>query len=101
LEILIDTKRKNGLRIHPLQIFESMDSLSRFIAAQPEMSRPLSITEGLKFARQAYYDGDSSSYGLPNSFDIAFLASYLNTKPEPGKAQSSFSRLVSSFMDST
>jgi uncharacterized protein len=101
LEIIIDTKRKNGLRIKPLETFSKIDSLSQFIAAQPEMARPLSIVEGMKFARQAYYDGDSSNYGLPNSFDISFLAQYLGTRNEDSSVkQSNFARIVNSFMDS-
>jgi predicted RND superfamily exporter protein len=101
LEILIDTKRKNGLRSKPLETFAKIDSLSQFIASQPEMAKPISIVEGMKFARQAYYDGDSSNYGLPNSFDISFLAQYLGTRNEDSTAkQSNFSRIVNSFMDS-
>ena len=76
LEIVIDTKQKNGLRKNPLQTFGQIDSLSQYIASLPETGKPLSIVEGLKFAKQAYYDGDSSNYALPNSFDISFLSSY-------------------------
>lgn len=101
LEILVDTKRRNGMRINPLQTFERMDSLSQYIAAQPEMARPLSVVEGLKFAKQAYYDGDSSNYGLPNNSDIVFLAGYLNAKTDPASKGNSFTRLVSSFMDTS
>lgn len=102
LEIVVDTKRKNGLRSNPLKTFEKIDQLSAFIDSQPVMNRPLSVVEGLKFARQAYYDGDSANYGLPNSFDIAFLAQYLNTKPnENAGADNTFNKLVLSFMDST
>ena len=101
LEIMVDTKRKNGLRINPLQTFGKIDSLSVYITQLPETARPLSIVEGLKFARQAYYDGDSANYGVPNSFDIAFLAGYLNTKSDAGAAQNNFTRLIASFMDSS
>ena len=102
LEIIVDTKRKNGLRINPLQIFSKIDSFSSFVAAQPDMAKPLSIVEGMKFARQAYYDGDSTSYGLPNSFDISFLAQYLGTKGEDSSGkESNFSRIIRSFMDSS
>lgn len=99
LEIVVDTKQKNGLRKNPLKTFEHIDSLSAFIAQQPEMARPLSVVEGLKFARQAYYDGDSTNYGLPNSFDIAFLAAYLNAKPDSAGTPNNFSRVLTSFMD--
>lgn len=102
LEIVVDTKRKNGLRANMLQTFSKIDSLSGFIAAQPEMARPLSIVEGLKFARQAYYEGDSLQYGLPTSFDIGFLAQYLSSKSDDSTSkQNNFNRVVRSFMDST
>lgn len=101
LEIIVDTKRKNGLRINPLQIFGKIDSLSSYIQQQPDMAKPLSIVEGMKFARQAYYDGDSTNYGLPNSFDISFLAQYLGAKGEDSAGkQSNFTRIIRSFMDS-
>ncbi len=102
LEIVVDTKRKNGLRANMLQTFAKIDSLSGYIAAQPEMARPLSIVEGLKFARQAYYEGDSVQYGLPTSFDIGFLAQYLSSKGDDSTGkQNNFTRVVRSFMDST
>jgi len=77
LEIVVDTRRKNGLRAGMLQTLTLIDSFSRYIASQPDMARPLSMVEGLKFVRQAYYDGDSTNYALPNSFDLPFLAGYL------------------------
>lgn len=100
LEIVVDTKRKNGLRSNPLKTFAKIDSLSAFIASHDEMTRPLSIVEGMKFARQAYYDGDSSNYGLPNSFDIAFLAQYLGSRGGD-TTQNNFTKLVRSFMDTS
>jgi uncharacterized protein len=101
LEIVVDTKQKNGLRKNSLQLFERIDSFSQYITSLPEMTRPLSIVEGLKFARQAYYDGDSSNYGLPNAFDISFLSAYLNTKNNGTASANNLSRLLNSFMDSS
>ncbi|WP_290711283.1 efflux RND transporter permease subunit, partial [Flavihumibacter sp. CACIAM 22H1] len=98
LEIVVDTKIKNGLRRQPLQLFERIDSLTSYISSLPEMARPLSVVEGMKFARQAYYDGDSSNYGLPNSFDISFLAGYLSIKGSDSK-NDQMGQLVRSFMD--
>jgi uncharacterized protein len=102
LEIIVDTKQRNGLRRNMLQTFERIDSLSKYIASNPQMARPLSIVEGMKFARQAYYDGDSSNYGLPNSIDLAFLAQYLGSGPAGGggdSSQNAISRIIRSFMD--
>lgn len=102
LEIVVDTKQKQGLRRNPVQTFARIDSLSQFIAAQPEMARPLSIVEGLKFARQAYYNGDSSAYKVPNESDILFLSQYLSTRGSTDSSgkQNNFNRVVASFMDS-
>jgi predicted RND superfamily exporter protein len=96
----VDTKRKNGLRNNPLQTFEKIDSFSNYLAAQPSMGKPLSVVEGLKFARQAYYDGDSANYGLPNAFDISFLLPYLSRGSDSSEKKSNFSKLLASFMDS-
>jgi hypothetical protein len=100
---VIDTRQKNGLRKKPLATFEKIDSLSAYIGSLPETGKPLSVVEGLKFARQAYYDGDSANYGVPNAFDISFLSSYLSVKADSGagKANSNFTKLLNSFMDST
>ena len=101
LEIVIDTKQKNGLRKNPLQLFTQIDSLSQYISANPNMARPLSIAEGIKFAKQAYYEGDTANYSLPNSFDIGFLAGYLNLRgSSAGGEKNQLTKLVSSFMDS-
>ncbi|HLX90229.1 MAG TPA: MMPL family transporter [Puia sp.] len=102
LEIVIDTKRKNGLRSNYLQTLQAIDSLSQYIAANPNMAKPLSIVEGLKFARQAYYEGDSSSYALPNQFDASVIAPLLSFKKDSSKStKNNLTQLLRSFIDST
>jgi predicted RND superfamily exporter protein len=101
LEIVVDTKRKNGLRINQLQTFEKIDSLSTYLANYPFIGKPLSVVEGLKFARQAYFDGDSSSFAMPNQYDIILLAPYLTTKSkDSSNKKNNLLRLVNSFIDS-
>ncbi len=97
LEIVIDTKRKNGAVSLP--VLQKMDELSGFLKQFPEVGHSLSIAEGIKFARQAYYNGDSSSYAVPNVFDAAFIQPYLRSKG--GDKNSMFNKLISAFMDST
>jgi hypothetical protein len=99
LEIVIDTKKKNGLRKNLLGTLEKIDVLSQYIASQPEMARPLSIVEGMKFAKQAYYDGDTASYSVPGSFDLAFLSQYLTAKGDG--SGNNLNRVIRSFMDSS
>jgi predicted RND superfamily exporter protein len=97
LEILVDTKHKMG--VSRLSTLEKIDKFTKDISTHPELSRPLSIVSGIKFARQAFYLGDSSDFALPNQFDIAFLAPYLQMKG--AGSSSNFSKLISSFMDSS
>ncbi|RFS22457.1 RND transporter [Chitinophaga silvatica] len=101
LEISVDTKKKNG--VINLTTLNKLDELTQFIAAQPDFGRPLSVVEGIKFAKQAYYNGDSSNYAVPNQFDLGFLAPYLRMKgaANAGGEASTFTKLVSSYMDST
>jgi predicted RND superfamily exporter protein len=100
LEILVDTKKKHGVDRNFKNIAK-IDSLSQYLNAIPGIARPLSIVEGLKFAKQAFFEGDSNNYSVPSSFDLPALAEYLNFKNDPAVAKSSFAKLVSSFMDSS
>jgi predicted RND superfamily exporter protein len=96
LEIIVDTKKKYGVSRN-LGNLQKIDSLSRFIASIPVIGKPLSITEGLKFSKQAFFEGDSTKYSMPSEFDLPALQEYL--KPDTGTKKNSLSRLVASFMD--
>ncbi|MEO6637308.1 MAG: MMPL family transporter [Ginsengibacter sp.] len=99
LDIVVDTKKRYGLTgARALPVLEKMDSLSAYITAQKEMSRPLSIAEGIKFVKQGFYEGDSSNYALPNSFDAAFVGEYLKPSKDSGETNG-LSRLLTSFID--
>jgi uncharacterized protein len=102
LEIIVDTKQKNGLRKNALFTFKNIDSLSQYITAQPEMARPLSIVEGMKFAKQAFFEGDSMSYGVPDEYIMPALNEYFNFKKDTSTGtKNSFSKLIASFIDSS
>jgi len=100
LEILVDTKKKYGVSRNFGNLIK-IDSLSQYIQAMPDIARPLSITEGLKFAKQAFFEGDSNNYSMPAEYDLPALAQYLSFKGDSSGAKNSFSKLVASFMDST
>jgi predicted RND superfamily exporter protein len=100
LEILVDTKKKYGVSRN-LANLQKIDSLSQYLASMKDIARPLSITEGLKFAKQAFFEGDSNNYSIPAEFDLPALAQYLNMRNDSGTNNNSFARLVSSFMDSS
>ena len=99
LEIVVDTKKKNGLT-RSTKAMQKIDDLSAYIASDTNTSRPLSFVEGLKFAKQAYYDGDTASYSVPYEGDMAFLGTYLKSKKE-NTHKTSLNKMMNSFMDST
>lgn len=99
LEIIVDTKRKKGIfRIKPIK---KIDEFSAYIANNPATAKPLSFVEGLKFAKQAFYDGDSLSYTVPYESDLLFMAPYLENKGDTSTQKKGLAKLISSFMDST
>ena len=100
LEIVVDTKKKYGVSRN-LKNLERIDSLSQFLVTMPGIAKPLSIVEGLKFAKQAFFDGDKTSYSMPSSYDLPALSQYLNFKGDSGNANNSFAKLVTTFMDSS
>lgn len=99
LEILINTHHPNGAL--SLDLMNRIDAFSHYIASQPDFARPMSYVEGIKFARQAYYGGDSLSYALPNQFDLVFLAPYLQLGQSTAPSGNGFERLLHAFVDSS
>lgn len=100
LEILVDTKKKNGL-VRTTKPIGKIEEFSQYVGDNPETARPLSFVEGLKFAKQAYFDGDSMSYAIPYEGDLAFMAPYLRAKTDSAAPRSGFTQLINSFMDSS
>ncbi len=102
LEIVVDTKKRNGLTgMRALMVYEKVDSLAMYIAAQKEMNRPLSIAEGLKFAKQGFYENDSTQYLMPNTFDGSFVGEYLRPAKNDSTKNNNFTKMLNSFMDSS
>jgi uncharacterized protein len=99
LEIVVDTKKRRG--VVNLNNLERIDSLSEFLVSMPDIARPVSITDGLKFAKQAFFDGDSNNYSMPSEFDLPALSQYLNFRGDSSASKNSFAKLVSTFMDSS
>ena len=101
LEIVVDTEKKYGVSRN-LNNLLRIDSLSKFLTSMPEIGRPLSIAEGLKFAKQAFFEGDSTNYNMPAEYDLPLLAGYLSMKSDSNATvnKNSFAKLVATFMDS-
>lgn len=92
LEVLINTKRKKGV-MSPATL-KRMDELQSYIDEQPELSKPISVVNLVKYAKQAYYNGNPDYYQLPNAQERSFILSFMNnTKQEDN--------LLESYIDST
>ncbi|SEP88590.1 efflux RND transporter permease subunit [Flavobacterium urocaniciphilum] len=83
VEILIDTKRKKG--VMKASTLKKMDELQQEIEAIPELSKPVSIVNLVKFSKQAYYNGNPAFYDLPNSQEQAFILPYIKNSSKDSK----------------
>ncbi|MCR8669472.1 efflux RND transporter permease subunit [Aestuariibaculum sp. M13] len=92
VEIMIDTKRKKG--VMKLATLKRMDELQEAINEIPELSKPISVVDLVKYSKQAYYNGNTKYYQLPTSQENSFILSY-------AKNSSSNVDLLKNFVDST
>jgi hypothetical protein len=83
LEIMIDTKRKNGAM--KLSNLRRMEELEQTIMDVPELSKPLSVVNIAKSFNQAYYNGNPEYYSLPSSQEEIFLLPYIKNSLKNSK----------------
>jgi predicted RND superfamily exporter protein len=92
LEITIDTKKKRG--VLKMSFIRKLGKLeTQVLAKYPELSKPLSIADLVKFSKQAFYNGNPKKYSLPSNQEANFIMQYL-PKMDTGKRT-----LINSFVD--
>ena len=92
LEILIDTKKEKG--VMKLSTLKKMDKINETIESFPELSKPVSVVNLVKYSKQAYYKGNPKYYQLPTSQEQSYIFSYTkNTNSDAG--------MLKNFVDST
>jgi hypothetical protein len=94
LEITIDTKRKKG--VMKLSTLRKMDELQETIEKIPELSKPISILNLVKYSKQAYYNGNPDYYELPTSQEQSFILSYAKNA-----TKNTQNNIMKSYVDST
>jgi predicted RND superfamily exporter protein len=92
LEIMVDTKKEKG--VMKLSTLKRMEKINETIEQFPELSKPVSITNLVKYSKQAYYRGIPKYYQLPTSQEQAYIFAY--TKNSKGN-----SKMLNNFVDST
>ncbi|MFD2696952.1 RND family transporter [Mesonia sediminis] len=93
LELLIDTKRPQG--VTKLSTLKRMRDLQDLLAEYPELSKPVSMVELVKYSKQAYYNGNPKYYQLPTSQEKNFIFPYLKGVNTEGSNQ------LNAYIDST
>ncbi|HLW13927.1 MAG TPA: MMPL family transporter [Flavobacteriaceae bacterium] len=92
LEILVNTKRKKGV-MSPATL-KRMDELQIYIDEQPALSKSISVVNLVKYAKQAFYNGNPDYYQLPNTQERSFILPYMNNAEQSDN-------LLESYVDST
>ena len=92
LEILIDTKRKKG--VMNLATLKRMNKLEEEIYEIPELSKPISILNMVRYSKQAFYNGNPKYYQLPTEQEKNFILAYTNNSEGN-------SDMLKNFVDST
>ena len=92
LEIWIDSKREEGI-VRPATL-RRMNQLQETIDEIPELAPSLSIVNAVKYAKQAYYNGNPNYFALPTSQENSFIYPFLNSS-------NSNSQLLNGYVDST
>ncbi len=92
LEIFIDTKKEKG--VMKLSTLKKMDKINETIESFPELSKPVSVVNLVKYSKQAFYKGNPKYYQLPSSQEQSYIFSYTkNTNSDAG--------MLKNFVDST
>lgn len=92
LEILIDTKKEKG--VMNLGTLKRMDKLDETIDEIPYLSKSISVLNLVKYAKQAFYNGNPEYYQLPSNQEKNWILSY-------AKNSKANSNLLNNFVDST
>lgn len=74
--------------------YRKIERLENIFSKMPVFGKPLSVIEGVKYVKQAFYGGDPTKYALMKGNEQLFIKNYLDN------SQGNMN-LLSSFIDST
>lgn len=93
LEILVNSL--DSSRVTTTKTLKKIEELQTTLESYPEISRPLAITDAVKFAKQAYYNGNPAKYSLLTGYEKSFIGPYIRGN------KSEVSGVMHLFLDST
>ena len=91
LEITVDFKKPK--QVMNLSNLEKLDEFSQALDEDEDISKPISIVEVVKFANQAFYNGNPSYYKLPTNQTKNFILKYVS------ESTGDMEGMASSFVD--
>jgi predicted RND superfamily exporter protein len=94
LEIIVDTKKPKGLKANSARAVYRINRLQKMLTQYPELSKSISVVDGLKYLYQTDKGGDAKYYKMPTVTDLEGLIDKLKT--EKGKHSE-----LDNLMDST
>jgi predicted RND superfamily exporter protein len=97
-EIVIDTKKENGVFADNGRILYKVNALQKLFAQYPVFSKPMSVAEVIKYSYQAYKDGNPKFFRLPGALELSKLSDYAG---EAKARQGLFRALIDSTRQST
>lgn len=74
-EISINTHKNRG--VLRASTIDKIEQLQDSLALYSQFSKPLSVVELIKFAKQAFFRGDPAYYSIPNSQERNFILGYM------------------------
>ncbi len=89
LEILINTGRKNGVK--NLASIKKIDRLKSVIKTIPELSRPISIVDVVKYSKQTFYNGNPIFFKIPSRQENNFISQYIKNSKSDSKILNTYS----------
>lgn len=92
VEIVVDTERKKG--VLKSANLRKMDQIGDVIHEIPELSKPISVVNMVKYSKQAFYNGLPKYYQLPTTQESTFIMDVARKSSNDGN-------LLKSFVDST
>ncbi|MEI7735375.1 MAG: MMPL family transporter [Ferruginibacter sp.] len=109
LEIMLDTKKPKGILRSNIDINKIAFFQDSFLAKQPNIAKPLSVIDGIKFIYQAASEGQGdSTYTLPafgnplkDMHDKLRVINLRKEKNEMTAADTATLKLIGSFIDSS
>ncbi len=77
MEIKVDTRKPKGVFSETGKTLYKMERLQKMLKGYPIFSRPISVVEVLKYANQAFHDGEPKYYIMPTQGDLQSIFEYV------------------------